>query len=154
MDLIVDGFFDSLKKKRRIYLLVYALLTLAFTFAYVFSFRFNVLYAPLLIGASGVITLVLFYYGLIFDKSKLIKLNKNMSVGIRQNDTYRFSSLDGDTEHDGIRLVRLLCTFEDEGEAFERTLYFLKDLPYPTLSEGQEIRVETYQNIILRIDVI
>ena len=106
----------------------------------------------MLIGIFAVIISVFYYYGLIFDKNKLLKLYNGVLEGITQKDTYTFKKADDFTEHDGVRLLRLICTFEDDGEVFERTLYFISDIPYPHLEEGQKIQVETHRNIIINIE--
>ena len=152
MNLLNESFFNDLSKKKSICLAIFFILCIVFLGLYVFSFYFNILWIPMIIGISSVIVLVLFYYGLIFDKSKLLKFYKSVHTGITQEDTYLFKSTDDFTEHDGLRLLRLICTFDSDGETFERTLYFLRDLEYPTLKEGQQIKVRTHQNIIVNIE--
>ncbi len=152
MNLLKEDFFENLTKKRNTLLIVFCVLTLVLLAAYVLSFYINILWVSILVGIVAVVFLVLFYYGLIFDKNKLIKLYKNINSGIYQEDTYLFKSFDDLTEHDGVRLIRVICTFNDENEVFERTLYFLSDLPYPSLEEGQQIKVKTHQNIIINIE--
>lgn len=153
MNLIKEDFFDNLRKKRNFFLIIFFALCVVFLGAYVLSFYLNILWVSILTGIFAVIVLVLFYYGLIFDKSKLLKLYKNINSGIFQEDTYYFKKTDDFTEHDGVQLLRLICTFEDEGEVFERTLYFICAQGYPTLTEGQKIKVKAHQNIIIDIEV-
>ncbi len=152
MNLLKEDFFEKLRKKRNMLMIIFIILALVFLTAYIFSFYINILWVSILTGVLSVIILVLFYYGLIFDKNKLLKLFKNVNSGIYQEDTYFFKKFDDYTEHDGVRLLRVICTFNDENEVFERTLYFLCALPYPDLTEGQKIKVKTHQNIIINIE--
>ncbi len=152
MNLFNEDFFVKLKKKKSTLVLIFIALCILFTTLYVLSFLTNQLYISIITGAVSVIVLVLFYYGLIFDKAKLIKLYKNINQGICQEESYTFNEFDGPTEHDGVKLIRLMCSFTDENEIFERTLYFVEELPHPTLKKGQTIKVKTYQNIILNIE--
>ena len=151
MNLLKADFFDKLKKQRNRLLIIFIVLVMLFMAVYFFSFYLNILWISMLIGVFAVIICVLFFYGLIFDKNKLLKLYNDVLKGITQEDSYTFKNYDGITEHDGVRLIRLICTFEDDNEIFERTLYFLTDLPYPQLKEGQQIQVETHRNIIINI---
>ena len=153
MNLISKDFFIDLNKKRDKLMLIYILLFLFFAICYCISFIFNIIFIPIAWGIISVVSLVLFYYGLIFDKNKLLKLYKNIQSGITQEDNYCFIKYDGSTEHDGVRLTRLICTFTDDNETFERTLYFLSDLPSPELESGADIKVKTYQNIIVDIEI-
>lgn len=152
MNLLQEDFFISLRKKRNILLIVFIFCVIVLASTYFYSFTFNTLWIPLLIGIASVIFLVLFYYGAIYDKSKLLKFQKSVLTGITQEDSYTFERTDDITEHDGIRLLRLLCTFVDDGETFNRTLYFLADLPHPELIEGSVIKVKTHRNIIINIE--
>lgn len=152
MNLLDNDFFIKLKKKRNINLIVFFIITIFFCCAYVLSFYSNNLLISIAVGIASVVLLVLYYYGFIFDKIKLIKLYKNILNGITQEDSYTFKKFDDETEHDGVKLLRVICSFTDDNEEFERTLYFLKALPYPELSQGKKIKVKTYQNIILDIE--
>lgn len=152
MNLLNKNFFDELRKKRNIFLILFFILFIIFTCLYVFTFFLNTLWISITTGIIEVVFLVLFYYGTVFEKNKLLKLYKSISTGITQEDTYFFKRTDDFTEHDGVRLLRLICTFEDDSEVFERTLYFLSALEYPTLEEGQKIKVRTHQNIIVNIE--
>ena len=152
MSLLEKDFFDNLRKKRNNFLILFIAVIVVFLAAYVFSFYLNVLWVSILIGIFAVIISVLYHYSLIYDKNKLLKFYDSVLNGITQKDTYTFKKTDDLTEHDGVRLLRLICTFEDDGEVFERTLYFLSDLPHPTLKEGQKIKVETHRNIIINIE--
>ncbi len=152
MNLLQKNFFEHLRKKRNIFLCVFIIFSVALLALYIYSFTFNKLWITMLIGISSVIFLVLFYYGAIFDKNKLLKFYNSVFLGITQDDSYVFEKTDDVTEHDGVRLLRLLCTFEDDGEVFNRTLYFLSDLPYPELKEGSVIKVKTHRNIIIYIE--
>ncbi|MBE7092365.1 MAG: hypothetical protein E7365_04225 [Clostridiales bacterium] len=152
MNLLDNEFITKTKKQRNINLILFFLLLTLFFICYIFSFYTNNLIISLIVGIVGIIALVLFYYGLIFDKSKLLKLHKNINNGIFQEDTYIFKRYDDETEHDGVCLLRVICSFTDENEEFERTLYFLKAVSHPDLTEGQKIKVKTYQNIILYIE--
>ncbi len=152
MTLINKDFFIELRKKRNKLLALFIALTVLFLIAYISSFYFNILWISMFIGIFAVIISVLYYYTLIYDKNKLLKFYNDVLNGITQKDTYVFKKTDELTEHDGVRLLRLICTFEDDGEVFERTLYFLSDIPHPTLIEGQKIQVETHRNIIINIE--
>ncbi len=152
MNLLNEQFFIKLKKQRNVNLIIFAVLTIIFIIGYALSFLTNLLAVSLAVGIIGVIGLVLFYCGLILDKNKLLKLYKNINMGITQEDEYTFKRFDDETEHDGVKLIRLICSFTDENEEFERTLYFLTALKYPDLKENQLIKVKTYQNIIINIE--
>ena len=152
MNLLDKDFFYKLRNKRNSFLIVFVILTIIFTIAYVMSFMFNNLWLSIGLGVISVIVLVLFFYTLIFDKNKLLKFYRDVMNGITQEDIYTFTKIDGETEHDGVCLLRLICTFDDDGETFERTLYFLCDLPHPTLESGQKIKVKTHRNIIINIE--
>lgn len=152
MNLLDEQFFIKLKKQRNVYLTIFFVLALIFVIGYVLSFLTNILAISLAVGIIGVIGLVLFYCGLILDKNKLLKLYKNINMGITQEDEYTFKRFDDETEHDGVKLIRLICSFTDENEEFERTLYFLTALNYPELKENQFIKVKTHQNIIINIE--
>ena len=152
MNLLNEVFFDELRTKRNVFLILFLILFIVFTAIYIFTFFLNTLWISLVAGIIEVIVLVLFYYGTIFDKIKLLKLYRNILTGITQEDSYFFKKTDDFTVHDGVRLLRLICTFKDDGEIFERTLYFLSDLEHPTLKEGQKIKVRTHQNIIVNIE--
>ena len=153
MNLFPEEFFKKIRRSRNILLGIFIALSIIFCGLYIASFFSGNLYVSLATGISAVIVLVLFFYGLVYEKNKLIKLQKSLNKGITQNDTYTFESFDDFTEHDGVKLLRLLCSFSDEGETFERTLYFLCALPYPQLHQGQTISVKTHQNIIVNIDI-
>lgn len=152
MNLLDEKFFKKLKKQRNRNLVIFLVLSVFFIAFYIVSFYYNLLAVSLSVGIIEVIILVLFYYGTIFDKSKLLKLYKNINRGITQEDSYIFKKYDDETEHDGVKLIRLVCSFTDDGEEFERTLYFLQDLPHPALEKNQSMKVKTYQNIILNIE--
>ncbi len=153
MNLISEAYFEKLKKSRSILLLIFFVLLAVCLGLYYFSFYSNSLYVSLFAGIASVILLALFFYGFIFEKSKLLKLYAGISSGIYQEDTYFFKKLDGLTEHDGVKLMRVICCFYEESEEFDRTLYFLSCLPYPELKDNQMITVKTYQNIILNIEI-
>lgn len=153
MNLISETYFEKLKKSRVILSIVFILLLIACGIAYYFSFFSNNLYISIATGVFSVILLALFFYGLIYEKSKLLKLYANISSGIYQQDTYFFKRFDELTEHDGVKLMRVICCFYEEGEEFDRTLYFLPYLPYPQLKENQMINVKTHQSIILNIEI-
>jgi hypothetical protein len=152
MNLLDEQFFHNLKKKKNTATCIFIILCLLFTTAYVLSFFSNLLYVSVLTGIIAVVILVLFYYALVFDKVKLLKLYKNINSGIYQEDSFVFNEYDGPTEHDGVKLIRLTCTFTEDNETFDRTLYFIEAVPSPTLEKGQIIKVKTYQNIILNIE--
>jgi len=153
MNLFSDVFFKETEKKRNRLLAVFIVLCILCAALYTGSFFFGNLYISLAVGICSVVFLVLFFYGLIYEKNKLLKLNKSLISGITQSNTYTFERLDGFTEHDGVKLLRLICSFTDEGEVFERTLYFLCALPYPELKQGQQLTVTTHRNIIVNIDI-
>lgn len=152
MNLLNKDFFKKLKKQRGINLTIFFALLVLFIACYALSFYTDLLAVSLAVGIIEVIVLVLFYYGAIFDKNKLLKLYKNINQGITQEDAYTFKKYDDETEHDGVKLIRLICSFTDEGEEYQRTLYFLQALPHPKLEENHIIKVKTYQNIILNIE--
>ncbi len=152
MNLLDKNFFEKLKKQRNRNLIIFFILFVIFVACYAVSFYSNLLAVSLSVGIIEVIILVLYYYGAIFDKNKLLKLYKNINQGIAQEDTYTFKKFDDETEHDGVKLIRLICSFTDENEEFDRTLYFLQAIPYPELKENQSITVKTYQNIIINIE--
>ncbi len=152
MNLLDKDFFLNLRNRRNTLLIVFIILTVILTATYILSFLLNNLWLSMGIGVVSVTVLVLFFYGLIFDKNKLLKFYSGLMNGITQEDTYTFIKTDDITEHDGVRLLRLLCSFEDSGEVFERTLYFLCDLPHPALEHGQKIKVKTHRNIIVNIE--
>ena len=152
MNLLNEQFFIKLKKQRNVNHTIFLILSLIFIIGYGLSFLTNILAISLVIGIVGVIALVLFYCGLILDKNKLLKLYKNINMGITQEDEYTLKRFDDETEHDGVKLIRLICSFKDENEEFERTLYFLTALKYPQLEENQLIKVKTHQNIIINIE--
>ena len=152
MNLLDEQFFIQLKKKRNVNLIIFLILSAIFIVGYALSFLTNILLVSLAIGIVGVICLTLFYCGLIFDKNKLLKLYKNINTGITQTDEYTFKRFDDETEHDGVKLIRVICSFTEDNEEFERTLYFLTDLKYPELKENQLIKVTTHQNIIIKIE--
>ncbi len=152
MNLLDEQFFIQLKKKRNANLIIFLILFAIFITGYALSFLTNILAISLIIGIVGVIGLTLFYCGLIFDKNKLLKLYNNIKTGITQTDEYTFKRFDDETEHDGVKLIRIICSFTEDNEEFERTLYFLTDLKYPELKENQLIKVTTHQNIIIKIE--
>lgn len=152
MNLLNEQFFIKLKKQRNVNLTIFIVFALIFIVGYSLSFLTNILAISLAVGIIGVAGLVLFYCGLILDKNKLLKLYKNINMGITQEEQYTFKRFDDETEHDGVKLIRLICSFTDENEEFERTLYFLTALKYPELKENQVIKVKTHQNIIIDIE--
>lgn len=152
MNLLDEQFFLKLKKQRNTYLAIFLVLSLIFIIGYGLSFLTNILAVSLAVGIIGIIALVLFYCGLILDKNKLLILYNNINTGITQKDEYTFKRFDDETEHDGVKLIRIICSFTDENEEFERTLYFLTALKYPELKENQIIKVTTHQNIIINIE--
>ncbi len=152
MNLLDEQFFIKLKKQRNVNLIIFTVLSIIFIIGYALSFLTNLLAVSLTVGIIGITALVLFYCGFILDKNKLLKLYKNINEGICQEDTYTFKRFDDETEHDGVKLIRLICSFTDENEEFERTLYFLTALKYPQLKENQTIKVKTHQNIIINIE--
>lgn len=152
MNLLDKNFFLNLRNRRNTLLIVFIILAVILTATYILSFLLNNLWLSIGVGIMSVVVLVLFFYGLIFDKNKLLKFYSGLMNGITQEDIYTFIKTDDVTEHDGVRLLRLICSFEDDGEVFERTLYFLCDLPHPTLESGQKVKVKTHRNIIINIE--
>ncbi len=153
MNLLDVSFFQLTNKKHTLFLTLFFILCVISAAGYGFSFLSGNVYISLACGIAAVTICILFYYLTVFEKQKLLKLYKNIHRGITQEDTYIFDSTDGETEHDGVRLQRLRVSFKDDGQFFDRTLYFIEALPHPKLTPGQQIHVKTYQNIILDIMV-
>lgn len=153
MNILDISFFEKTDKKFTLYLILFFILCLAAAVGYGLSFLSGNLYISLVVGIAAVTVCVLFYYIAVFKHQKRMKLYKNIRRGITQEDTFRFERFDGKTEHDGVGLIRLIASFEDDGQTFDRTLYFIEALPHPELKTGQKIAVKTYQNIILDISV-
>ena len=147
----MNDYFEKLERKRNKLLIIFFVLLLACFIGYIFSFTSGKLYVSLIVGIVSAIVCVFYYYAYIFAKNKLLKLYKSISSGIFQEDTFIFDSFDGDTEHDGVELIRVKAKYADSDEDFERTLYFIKVLPVPPLKSGDRIEVKTYQNIIISI---
>ncbi len=151
MNLINKDFFANKEKKMSFKVIILLIIITVFLVAYIYSFKANVFWISLLIGVAGVSAALVYYYLVIFQDKKLLKLYKNISSGIFQEDEYTFDCFEELTEHDGVMLRRVRAVFVSDGQTFERTLYFLHALPYPKLQKGQKIHVRTYQNIITYI---
>jgi len=151
MDLLDKGYFLTLEKKLTVKTVIFLIICVLCLVGYIYSFTFGLLYASMLAGVAGVIICILYYYLAIFEIKHLVKLNRNIAMGISQEDTFVFEKLDGETEYDGVRLTRLLTSYTGDDELFERTLYFISALPHPTLEVKQKITVRTYRNIIIEM---
>ena len=134
-------------------LLIFCFICVFFLVAYAFSFTLDNLLISILTGVIGVIVSLIFYYTFVFEGLKLVKLFKDVKQGITQEETYTFISNDIFTEHDGLRLNSINVTYVDEGEIYERTLYFICALEKPELKVGQTFVAQTFRNIITEINI-
>ncbi len=132
-------------------LMIFIFICIAFALLYAFSFTLDNLLISIACGVIGVIISLVFYYALVHENLKLVKLFKDVHQGISQEETYTFVCGDLFTEHNGLRLNSINTTYVDEGEIFERTLYFVTALDKPTLKEGQTFVARTFRNIIIEI---
>lgn len=140
------------RKKLTVSLIVFFAILAAALALYAYSFVSGVFWIPFVTGLAGAVVSILFYFLVVFEKAKLSHFFDSAARGITQTDTYRFESFDGLTEHDGVRLMSVKALFEDEGQTFDRSLYFLDVLPYPDLKKGDVITVTTHQNVIIELD--
>ncbi len=152
MSLIDDSFFIKLEKKHSVSLVVFFVLIAICVTCYVISFYSANLFVSLGVGIASVTICILFYYGNVFEKQRLLRLRRDISCGLAQEDSYVFDKLDGATEHDGVRLMRVRAFYPGQDNDYDRTLYFIEALPYPELHKGQKITVKTYRNIITDIE--
>lgn len=153
MELLSSEKIKKIQDKSSRNFVIFCFICVLFLVAYVFSFTFDSLIISILCGVVGVIVSLIFYYAFVFEGLKLVKLFKDVKQGILQKETYVFVGNDIFTEHDGLRLNSINVTYVDEGETFERTLYFVSALEYPTLSEGQTFVAHTFRNIITEITI-
>lgn len=151
MEIIKKDEFKRLSAKHSRNLLIFIFVVLAFTSAYIYSFTFDNLFISLAVGIVGVICCVLFYFAFLFEIGKLLKLYKDINDGIFQEESYIFLSEDIATEHDGVRLNSINVLLFEDGQQFEKTLYFITALDVPKLETNQSFTAKTFRNIIIEI---
>ena len=139
------------KQARNLLILIF--MCVLFAAIYGFSFTLDNLIISIAIGVAGVTLCLVFYYACVYESAKLVRLFKDIRQGISQEETYTFVNNDIFTEHNGVRLNSINTTYSDAGEIFERTLYFVTVLEYPSLKEGQVFTAHTFRNIIIEINI-
>ena len=153
MQLLSNEKIKKIEGKASRNLILFIVVCALFIALYAFSFAFDSLVLSICSGIIGVIICLVLYYALVYENLKLIKLFKDIKQGILQEETYTFISNDIFTEHDGLRLNSINTTYFEEGETFERTLYFVCALDMPELKEGQTFVAHTFRNIITEISI-
>lgn len=119
---------------------------------YILSFLSNKLYVSLIAGIVSTLICSAYYFLLCFKNSKHIRLFKEINSGLKTEDKFVFIGFDGETEENGVELLRLNASYRaDDDEEYTRTLYFIKSLPHPELKSGVEYTFVTHRNIIIEI---
>lgn len=119
---------------------------------YILSFLSNKLYISVIAGILSVLVCSAYYFLVCFKNIKHARLFKEIASGLSNEDKFVFIGFDGETEENGVELLRLNASYtSDDGEEYTRTLYFIKSLPYPELKSGVEYTFVTHRNIIIEI---
>lgn len=119
---------------------------------YILSFLSNKLFVSVIAGILSVLICSAYYFLLCFKNIKQAKLFREIATGLKTEDKFVFIGFDGETEENGVELLRLNTSYRsDDGEEYTRTLYFIKSLPLPKLKPGDEYMFVTHRNIIVEI---
>lgn len=153
MELINSKTVSQAKKSLNLFLCGFILLLALATAGYILSFYSDKLYVSVICGISAVIVCSAYFFLFLFSKLKHNRLYREILTGLSQKDRFVFKGLDGETEENGVPLVRVNAEYtSDDGETYIRTLYLVRALDRPRLKKETEYLFTTHRNVIIRIE--
>lgn len=153
MKLINSKTVTQSKKSTNVFTCGFILLILLMTAVYIISFYSDKLYISVICGILAVILCSAYFFLFLFSKTKHNRLYREILNGLSQKDNFIFLGYDGETEENGVPLIRVNAEYTSEdGETYVRTLYLIVALPSPDLKANKEYVFTTHRNIIIGIE--